>query len=251
MIIDKKNVVCDTTIWYRIAEGDISRSQYENYNLIGTFINAYELTRSPVMLKNPIKWSKAVNYFFTLSKEFRTYKPIDYLKKVSGSSYNIHSYIDVMYILRMVYGLSHKDTAEIRREIYDSKRDEKLDVEDWMNQIDEIRLSLYENYGYSEYISQISKPERRNEQLAIAKQFFSRLHNNIDIDWENIPLLRDTFDEWFFQLVKIKNLKLKNNDVSDFMSLSYVKPNEFYWTKDERKTKKYIVSSGNMKYLIE
>lgn len=236
---DKKNVVCDTSIWYQIADGKINPDQYKDYNLIGTFINAYELSRSPAIIKKSNIWNKAVDYFFGITKELRTHQPTKQLRKISGLPYEIHSYVGILSELRKVKEMPNKNTPENLKKIEDSKKKHEVEASDLMEQIDEIRNNLYNKYGYKNYVQQISQPEKRIEQHEIAKQLFSRLHENIDIDWENIPLLRDTFDEWFFQLIKIKNLKLKNNDVSDFMNLMYVNPGELYWTKDDRKTKKF------------
>ena len=45
-------IICDTNIWYHIAQNQISLNNLNDFDLIATYINIYELTTSPNILSN-------------------------------------------------------------------------------------------------------------------------------------------------------------------------------------------------------
>lgn len=67
------------------------------------------------------------------------------------------------------------------------------------------------------------------------------------INWERIELFLNTFNKWLIELA-ISARKPKFNDLVDAFNLAYVQPGTFYWTQD-RDWRTLISSVGLQRYL--
>lgn len=248
----KRTVICDTSVWYHMAEGKITPDEYRGYKLIGTFMNAYELSRTPAIVEKPEIWRNATKFFFENSSNFRCLDPVNYIKMVSKISFDNLGERQVLKVLRMVQERQSQYKYDTLEKIYEYKEELEVDANEVMNQVIDFRNGI-KNSGpkeYGKYKRKATFPENRQKHLIITKDLFSMLMGDVKVEWGHVQLFQDTYDEWLMQLSRIDNLRMTNNDWIDVFNLVYVKPGEYYWTKDEKKTKNFIIDSGNDDYLI-
>lgn len=250
---ERKTVICDTSVWYHMAEGKITPDEYRDYKLIGTFMNAYEFSRTPAIVEKRDIWKAATSLFFELSSNFRCLDPVNHMKKVSNLNFDNLSERHILKILRMVQERQNQYKYDTLEKIYDYKEQLEVDANEVMGQVIDFRNGI-KNYGpkeYGKYKREVVFPVNRQKHLIITKDLVSMLMGDIEIEWGCVQLFQDTYDEWLMQLSRIDNLKMTNNDWIDVLNLVYVKPGEYYWTKDERKTRNFIKDSGNDRYFVE
>ncbi|MDR6808841.1 hypothetical protein J2Y45_006053 [Dyadobacter sp. BE34] len=245
-----KIVICDTNIWYAIAEGQINEKDFEDCHLIGTFVSAYEFHKTDAMVKKPEIWKDAIRAFHKYSDRFKMEDPDNYLRTMSGQKVNNN--IEKSIFGALLTGPEVLDTADViqlQADIYSTRAMLKKDETEFMNhlrseqqkfeQFDKLRESLAHKKNHGAFFEESTKP---------ILTFLSRYEN---IDWKNVDLWANTFNQWMILLARDLHIKLKVNDFNDIMNLIYVKPGTMYWTRDLVRTVPLIKAAGLGHYLLE
>jgi hypothetical protein len=245
-----KIVVCDTNIWYAIAEGQISEKDFEDCHLIGTFITAYEFHKTDAMLNKPEIWKNAIRAFHKYSERFKMEEPDNYLRTLTGQKVN-NSIEKAIFgaLLTAPDVLDTADVVQLQADIYSTRAMLKRDEAEFMShlrngqqkfeQFAELRKSLAHKKNHSKFLEESTKP------------ILTFLSGNKDIDWKNVDLWTNTFNQWMILLARDLQIKLKVNDFNDIMNLIYVKPGTMYWTRDLGRTVPLIKGAGFGHYLLE
>lgn len=241
-------VICDTNIWYNIAQDVIPIEAIQDKALVGTFVTAHEFCTSFNIINHYELIRNAVTSFNQYTFGVIVETPLDYVKKVSGLEFTAYSGFWAFKNLEIIINNSSVDDVEAAR------RDltQLSDKEDYQNAP---FMQLYNDFRANigkpgEYKRKLKEPQNRERHLEITKQVIQTLIPNRLIAWNNIELFLKTFDEWLFQLAINRSLRMTPNDWDDLFNLIYVKPGNRYWTFDGKKTKNFIRQCDCGHYLI-
>ncbi|NEM99326.1 lipocalin/fatty acid-binding family protein [Pontibacter burrus] len=228
-------IVCDTNIWYHLGEDEALFQTVKDLPLAPSFINIYELTKTPNFLGNEEKVRSAIQKMFYFQKYAIFEPPFIHVAKM-------HNSFD--YDLEREVGVYLKFTELVARG--ETIRPEKL--EDFKKFIELKRLDLEKASSDFNEIAVKVKREIKDKRVH-SNQDTSGITGafiNFCVEWatggkynlegfnlNNIELLIRVLDLFFLRM-EVSSMKIGANDWNDFAILSYVQPGDKYWTKEKR-----------------
>jgi|GEM_PF-3084925 len=259
----KQRVVCDTMIWYNISTGLIPKDRYENFELISTYLNIYEILTSNHLLREPERTFKALN---SLMRESNTkyLNPFQYFDEKTNERFNKNiKDVQIEFVNKLVSG-----ALEYKMDIESNNLDTQIKNKAFTNLnllfSQEKEEVLYTKKIIKEYRDNHSKKEvkeivksnagKKAHLEAMRNDFvylFSEgvLNDASNVDLSSFQLIINTFDTFLINLEK-GACSWQQNDDEDLFNLIYVGPNDKYWTQ-EKKWKNIIKEAGMEAYLFE
>lgn len=254
------NIVCDTMIWYDIANKYISESEMSCLKLNGTFINLFELSTTPNLLKKLPLVQNAVEALHKYHNGIFEINPFEYIILKQHKDYVC---IDNRYksilnsfetLMRADVSLSIEDENYLKMKIsIDSQKANLQNATDSINEfLPSIRENIKNTTGKAEHAEIDSIPiiKKLINQMAIQ---FSKGKIELNIDtypWEEIELFLVVFDNFFKELELRGNGKIQPNDWSDFINMVYVGKGDKYST-NEKKWKRIISDDKRIAHYLQ
>jgi hypothetical protein len=248
-------IICDTNIWYEFAKTPPNEKLYVENDLISTFISIDELSKTYNILKNLDLVKETTRAIFNYSEKRRNAiydPPLVYLKKLSDpnfvyDTYNKHK-ASFLFTEKIAQGVILTDQDKIIIEKYCQEREEKIKLfTDIFNERATVIKAKIKN----------KKKHREAFSWELNKEFINFLvasYTNTEgldnnFDWSQITLFQKVLKIYFNDL-ELGARKMQINDVNDLFLLMYVKPNDKFWTK-ENKWIKYIKAASLDEYIYE
>lgn len=249
MSLESTPIICDTNIWYHLANRSIAPEEIAGKHLIGTYVSAYEFSCSFVALNDYDLFRRAVINFRHFPKKTYQEDPTEYIKRISNLKSIIPQWAKIEQSLCVVEERLHlPDTNEIRQQYANYYAEIEKLHKPFEALINEHRNQIRYKGIHKE---KMNRPESRLAHKEITKQLLTNFLSGVSIDWDRIELSLATFDEWLRQLSLISTLKMTPHDWNDVLNLVYVQPGSLYWTRDEAKTKVFIKNVSLGHYLYE
>lgn len=251
---EKKDIICDTNIWYSIGNGVISpESIDENYRLIATFNSIDEFSKTDMLLSGPEYTRNGVQAMLKYSNRHAIYQPpLIYLKQLDDPTFQYNIAVELGPILTMTQRIANgfvikEEFAEEYARIVQQKR---IGLQAATDQINSMAAKLKERI-------KDRKKHRDEDTRLLNRQFISQLVAvqtktsglSDQFDWSKIELFENVLKVLFNELETGAKI-FKRNDWYDLFNLIYVSPEKKYWTKDGA-WKRYIEKARMSKYLFE
>lgn len=258
--MEKQKVICDTMIWYHIANGKISKEAISDFELYATYINFFELRKSPNLLKDWRLAKYAVKALHDNTKMIITTHPIEYIIKKQFPDYKYQDDSYKQTLKEFEYLMDMDDSTSFNVEVVDKMQtviEEFLqmaqrDADNINNRLPELRKKIKESVGKKKQ-REIESYPLIYEVINVYVQNATKGEVSLDIDaypWEDLKLLVKTWDNYFKELEVSGNRKFQPNDWQDIFSMVYVTP-EFKFATGEKKWIDIISSDETTKdYLI-
>jgi len=234
-----ETIICDTNIWYNIADRIIPPNHFVKNNLIITQVVIQELCTSPRTLTKSNLLVETCGAICLFAKEATLYNPYNYL---------INNYADDTETSKIIYQIC--DIAQ-RHSLAKSL----LNNDNLLRNSLEKTLKAYfaerqrSTKSFEKFISDfrqknnlydknIIRRSKNIDTLAYRKQliinFFGYTKEDASrIKWNQHELFLKTFDHWMKELETGAKV-YKDNDWEDYLNLIYVLPNMKYWTHEKK-----------------
>jgi hypothetical protein len=241
-----KEIICDTCIWYDIANGIKSIEQLNDVQLIGTYINVTEISSTPKLYRNLSLVIRTVDTMHRYYHRVFIEDPFEYLISLFHSDFKPNT-DKVRRLLNKFSSFKDLDVNDIpEKNIIDTEKQikEMLDADrKVVNKINEDLLVIRENIKRNGGIDNHRKSdfiESRKNYISDLVLDYSREHcvkeYKLDINdksWDQLEFFLYTWDS-FFKELEIGKRKFHINDLGDLFNLVYVQPGFKYWTSERK-----------------
>lgn len=243
-----QQVICDTNIWYNIANGLISDKQLEGVQLYATSVNIFEISSTPNLVNNIELVARVAKAMHKYSHKVIIWNPMEFLISLFYGDYEPNSETEKRLLEEGFNKLMDIDIKTIpEQNVIDTRNqiDEivKLDIET-ANNINNNLIKVRQ-----EIKNQVGKERHRKKDFTVKwKKFISNLvldyskkHCDkvyeLDIDsdiWDQLEFFLTTWESYFKNNLEIGNWKFDKNDWEDLFNLIYVSPGHKYWTLERK-----------------
>lgn len=250
-----ETVICDTNIWYKIAEGAIKVPIETNSKcLVSTLESVEELCTSPLLLRDYHRYRQAVIAFYHNYGGIITLSPVEYLKVISGHPYDdqIWDGWDSMENLLKFIVNNESPPDSFLSVFQESLKEYNREKDNTMQRLQNIIQTHRETITNTGRLKRdLSTRAAKQVNKELAQDFVREVFvGGLDLAWDKIELFMCVFEEWMHQQLINKSLKMNHNDWVDLVNLVYVQPGYLYWTHDEKKTKVYAINRKLYHYFI-
>lgn len=246
-------VICDTHIWYYMGAGSINvASINSDIELIATYVNIDELSRTPHLIKNVAIVRDAINAIFQNNSHVYFEPPLAYLKQLSDSNFQYDIIENIGDILEFTQSIANGDDIE------HSKLGEFEELIKYKTNNLKIAANLCNEEALKiQRTKKNKKKHRALNSLPLTRELISQMvglsTNSFGLpetfDWTKIELFENVLNQFFIEL-EVSKMKIKPNDWFDIFQLIYVQPNNKIWTREIRWIE--IIKYAKMdKYLFE
>lgn len=240
-----ESVICDTNIWYDLANKKYDKSLLIRDQLIGTSINLREIASSPYLISNLNLIVNAIKSITKFHDKIFIDNCMDHLITIFHKDYLAISKTeeDILNGFTTLINININDIPaerfkEVKRRLNNITVPSQNLVDQINNGLPEIRQKIKQSIG--------KKKHRQTDFTRTWKIFISELVSIyskencekeyvIDIDdenWKNIDLFITTWERYFNKL-ELEKRKIRKNDWPDLFNLVYVQPGYKYWTSDK------------------
>lgn len=240
-------LVCDTNIWYGIADGTINPETLKDYYLIGTAVSIYEMASTPMILSNFELVKGGIKALLDYHHRILKGNFYDHLICQFDNKY-IPDYSTTEEILQEMLRIPEMNFPSIpQSNIVNTK--ERIS----RMQIDKEKLIAELNSKFAIEKRAIDDPKKKRKYkktdfthsnkrhiIALANDYLNRTSRyvpNITIDhsgWKNLEFFLQTWNKFFLMLDTQSDMKLSKNDLPDLFNLVYVQPGQKYVTRDSK-----------------
>lgn len=246
-------VICDTHIWYYMGAGSINvASINSDIELIATYVNIDELSRTPHLIKNVAIVRDAINAIFQNNSHVYFEQPLAYLKQLSDSNFQYDIIENLGDILEFTQEIANGNCIE------QSKLEEFKDlIKNKTEKLKSISNLCNEKALEIQRTKKDKKQHRAINSTPLTRELISKMvglstnSNGLPktFDWTKIELFENILNQFFIEL-EISKMRIQPNDWFDLFQLIYVQPNNKIWTCETRWIK--IIKLAKMdKYLFE
>jgi len=240
------DLICDTNVWYQIANKNIKPSDLEGLHLYGTDITCTELSSTPRLISDLTLITNVVKAMNKYHHKMIMANPVEHLIKIFFNDYvqDVERWDQRLNSFNI---LMNADLSTIPEESI-------IIAQHQINQIVETLNKFADNIneGLIKIRERILKLEGRKkhikaDHLKTWKEFISEFVRSysleycdreyvIDIEdnnWNQVECFIHTWEK-YFKLLESENRKFDRNDWADLFNLVYVQPGFKYWTFEKK-----------------
>lgn len=244
-------VICDTNVWYDLADGKYDLEKVASWTLCATYVNISELSKTQNYIDRIDVVREALRQIFKRKADINFYNPLEHIIKLQEASYpiNWNQLTPMLQFTEQVMrghvvtqGMEEIANAffnDFKRELVEMTNVVNADLEQHRANSDRALLSEKENF--------VELNKRRIETFVTS--FLPSFKFNNGFDWSQLELFHATLGMWIQDLLANKKM-IRANDWNDLFILAYVQPGIKYWTA-EKKWNRLILESGLGHYLID
>lgn len=260
-----ENIICDTNIWYDIAENRIDQKEFRNVNLYGTAVNVSEIASTPNIIGNLSLVRGAICSLKRFHYLIISTNPFDHLISIFDSSIKLNdestikllNAFEIFQKINDFSDLSNDDWNVVKEKI--SKNESNIQyITNIVNKI----LHQTQNHIKSNHLKKIYSFGDFNDSW---KPFFALIISNYsknyynkeilvkedDPRWNRLDFFITTWSEYFKSLDIQNGRRFHDNDWHDLFNLVYVQPEFKFWTSEKRSWSKVIRENKKLnKYLF-
>lgn len=235
-----RNIICDTMIWYYLGNGLLDYKEFSNDNLIATRVNIYELANTPNLYKDFNYYRNALLGLRKYHSSIIEHAPIQYIGNCGLQKFEFN-FEPLEAILRMFdkiiglpndFQLEEEHYNEFKEKIEILKKENSLLTHDCNNLLPIVRENIKNISG--------KKNHRMLDSTCYIKMLIKKTVRKgysikwQDFDWKKIEYLVKVWDLYFKELELCSTRKIDENDWNDIWNFSYVKPDFYYLTCENK-----------------
>ena len=228
-------VICDTNIWYGLADGTIPESEIKKENnYIVTSVSLVELSYTFTLVNNEQLVRNAIRNAINYHSHERFEPPPIYLKILSDPEFIYNTSEKQNHFMEFTSFIANGHSICDKKGFENFCRDRKKELtnmSDFFNsKADKIRKSLKDK---SKHRSIDARPINRGLINLFVKSMTLDEGLSKYFDWMKIELFENVFMHYLINL-ETGAKKSVPNDWNDLFQLIYVQPGETYWTRDAK-----------------
>lgn len=243
-----QTVICDTSVWYHIANGSIPLEKLKNKKLVVSHVNVTEIASTQHLTKRFDVIYQVIRVMYENHQVILPINPMDHLIKLFYPSF----ITDTNTFERILSGFN---------QVIDNYPEIKLTDEvlkTTQNKIDDIRKSLNTSVDHTnDVINQIRTIIKQNNsaqkhsktdflkgwKIFISdwvKQYSERYYNktySLDPEhtsWDKLEFFIRVWEEYFKKLELDNTSKFDKNDWADLLNMVYVQPWCKFWIREKK-----------------
>ncbi|MBK8635273.1 MAG: hypothetical protein IPN72_17595 [Saprospiraceae bacterium] len=118
-------IICDTNIWYRLGDGQLSESDFGGDELVVTGVNVEELCTTETMLTDPTSFKNAIKAINKYATQYIDYDPIEFVLMQISDTFipNRKAYKDMMDSLQIYLSIDLEELMKDEVKIAKLKKD--------------------------------------------------------------------------------------------------------------------------------
>lgn len=242
-----QTIICDTNIWYDIANGRKNIEQLIDIKLIGTSVNITEISSTPNLISNIDLVARTINSMRTHVHEIVISNPMEYMISIFHSDFNPNTNTE----MRLLEGFKTLMNIDINSIPEQNIIDAEIQIKEILNTQNEladringgllkIKQDIKRNIGKEKHrkldFTEIWKNYFSEFVLEYSKQHCAKEYelNINDKSWDQLELFLYTWESYFKNNLEIGNWKFDKNDWGDLFNLVYVYPGAKYWTSERK-----------------
>ena len=258
-----KSVICDTNIWYSVANKKINESRLKDLHLYGTAVNILEISSTPNLIKNIeliVRVVKSMNqHHYLIIKT----NPMEHLIVLFNKDYVPDGNVEER-LLNGFSTLMNIDTKKIpienikkaKKQINKILATQHKVADQINNRLPNIREEIKRKGGKKRH-RKIDFTDTWKKFISELVSIYSKEHCDkeyiLDIKdktWENLEFFIYTWES-YFKILEIENRKFDKNDWADLFNLVYVQPGFKYWTLEKKWNRIFKENEKLSKYLYD
>lgn len=245
-------IIVDTHIWYYLGNGKIDPKDIDGLELIVTFNNIMELSKTHNIVDNYDYTRNAIIAIFKYKSQVIYEPPLIHLAKLANPDFGY----DIIK--------NNKDIFEYTKLIAKGHKIEKDKAAEYLDYANKVEQDLQKSAEFfTDHAKENIKPNiknkkahRKEDPTPINRAFLNFCVSSVtdnkqdlsNIDWNNIEILEKTM-RVFFNEIELGGMVIKANDWYDLFLLAYVQPGMKVWTTEKRWTN-LINKAGLEDYLF-
>lgn len=256
-----QTVICDTNIWYDLAENRKDIDRLGGVELIATSVNITEIASAPYLVSDIGLIARTANAMHKYNHKVVISNPMEYLISLFHWEYEPNT-VTERRLLEGFNTLMNIDLNDIpAQNIVDTERQikEVLDSQNELasrinNGLQKIRQNIKRHEGKEKYrkIDFIDKWKEYFSELVLeySKQHCDKEYK-LDINdkaWDQLEFFLYTWEYYFKNNLEIGNWKFDKNDWGDLFNLVYVCPGYKYWTSELKWNRIFDINERLKKY---
>src|SRR3972149_2191426 len=224
-----ENVICDTNIWYNIAENIIKKDDLINVNLIATYINITEIASTPNIKKHLELVKRTTRSIMDYHKIIFNASPLEHIANIFDNSFipnvkaientlaNLNSFLNI----NVVTDIPEINLIDAVKEI-DEIENEKISFASEINEgLKEIKADIKNSGGKKIHKKKNFSDSWKNFISNFISKYMKYHYNNdfqISINnekWKKLEFFINSWEEYFKLLEIQSNRKFDKNDWND------------------------------------
>ncbi len=252
------HVVCDTNVWYRLADGRLKWWNVINKNLILTQVVIEELHSTEVIYKKPDLFLSVVRAIRIHASHVFLLDPLAYVYFRNKGADNVF-HEKLMDNYRALINLRRSD--KWRWENADSLERLSDKIKLWnqptTNLCNDVNTNTLPQLKARSKALGKKTIDKENLEVITAKFIYDSIKERFsdgveigrNVNLNNLELFLVVFEDFLKYLSKVPTSKIQDNDLNDLMNMLYVTSGMKYWTFDERWSEFISNNAKTTKYL--
>ena len=255
------NIICDTNIWYDIANGKIKPEQIRNIRLIGTAINIIEIASAENLTKDIYLVQKTIKALQNFHHVIVSTNPLDHIISIFNSSFisnddsilNLLNEFDSFQEIDDFNDLSADTWNKVKEKISKIDSNEQYITKVVNDVLDKSQEFIKRNHLKKSHMLKTFTDSWKPffilliSNYAKSKYNYEFIINENDIRWNRLEFFLSVWDEYFKHLDIQPGRRFHDNDWHDLFNLIYVQPEYKYWTCEKRSWAKIIREHERLK----
>jgi hypothetical protein len=244
-------VVCDTNVWYNLADGKYDLHKVNTLALCATYTNISELSKTKNYIDRIEVVREAIRQIFKRKANIIYHNALEHIVTIQIPSYPIN-WAEITPMLKFTEQIAKgyvvtPGMEQIAASFFTEFRQGLIDMTNEQNQqlkqyqADNERALSLEKENFVEL------NRKRIETFITA--YIPDFEIDANFDWSQVELLHAILGAWIQELIATKKT-IKTNDWHDLFILAYVQPGDKYWTA-ENKWKDLITANDLNHYLLD
>lgn len=262
--MNKKYLICDTNIWYGIADGSINPEILKDYSLVATGINIVEIAQTPMLVSNISLVKNCVKAIKENHKMLFHSNFYDHMISIFDEGFKPNNEASE----KVIEGMERLLQADINQipesNIINTQKGTQGILERKKSFTNEFNKNLYEEKKILQDKSTRDLYKKGDHTISNRRYVAALLidyHNKFyegdikvsehDPNWSKLDFFMRTWDIYTRKLDLQKDMKLDKNDFADLFNLVYVQPGFKYTTLERKWVSIFKQDPILAKYFIE
>jgi hypothetical protein len=256
-------IICDTNIWYNLANNHFESYKIVGLQLIGTSVTVHEISETSHLVKNLDLVKRVAKAFLDYNSGIMVLNPFEYLIYLFNPGYipNDNKTRGLLEEFRILIGTDLKDISskniDRAKEMINNRKKSDKEVVDYINSgLPQIRENIKRIEG--KFVHRKKDFTHLWKQLiSDLVQIYSRENCNKEYTLNDDVKIWNRFEcfilvwEAYFKTLEIEKRNLERNDWADLINFVYVQPGDKYWTFEKKWNMILNQHSRLQKYLFE
>lgn len=239
MVVTMTRIICDTMIWYGLADGTLKLPDESKYKLVCTYLSFTELTLSPNNFKQLSQVKRIMNKIFEIKPEFITETPMEFASNKVENKLPVEFDVEDDFIFMYSKQLFHYDEENLKDDVLKEHlefivRRRKENFEDHS----EFLNDFYKKDGLKVLFKKYLSIE---DEVEMSQKLFANELSNYNEKIYSYKDIKSYLFEFYINIrgrytrnLMTSGMKSNSNDHNDLINMIYVQPKDKYWTLEKR-----------------